>query len=164
GVATIEHGDDGTPEVFKMMKEHGIALCPTVAAGDAIAQYGGWKKGVDPEPPSVARKRATFKAALDAGVTIINGSDVGVYTHGDNARELEIEVSYGMPAVDALRSATSIAAAVLKTNVGEVKEGKLADLVAVDGDPTQNISAIRQVRFVMKGGTVYRAYEAVPAR
>ncbi|MGH9411885.1 MAG: amidohydrolase family protein [Vicinamibacterales bacterium] len=160
GVKTIEHGDEGTPEIFKMMTEHGTALCPTLAARDAIAQYGGWKKGVDPDPPSIQRKRASFKAALDAGVTIINGSDVGVYTHGDNARELEIEVSYGMPAIDALRSATSIAAGVLKMNVGEVKTGKLADLVAVDGDPTRNISAIRQVRFVMKGGTVYRAYEA----
>lgn len=158
GVATIEHGDDGTPEIFQMMKEHDVALCPTVAAGDAIAQYGGWKKGQDPEPPGIARKRASFKAALAAGVTIINGSDVGVYTHGDNARELEIEVSYGMQPIDALRSATSIAGRVLRMNIGEVKEGKLADLVAIDGDPTENISAIRNVRFVMKGGTVYKAY------
>ena len=159
GVATIEHGDDGTPEIFQMMKEHGVALCPTVAAGDAITQYGGWKKGQDPEPPGIARKRASFKAALAAGVTIINGSDVGVYTHGDNARELEIEVSYGMPSIDALRSATSIAGRVLRLNIGEVKPGMLADLIAVDGDPTANISAIRNVRFVMKGGTVYRPYQ-----
>lgn len=160
GVATIEHGDDGTPEIFQMMKEHDVALCPTVAAGDAIAQYGGWKKGQDPEPPGVARKRASFQAALAAGVTIINGSDVGVYTHGDNARELEIEVSYGMQPIDALRSATSVAGRVLRMNIGEVKEGKFADLVAVDGDPTQNISAIRNVRFVMKGGTVYKPFAA----
>ena len=160
GVATIEHGDDGTPEIFQMMKEHDVALCPTVAAGDAIAQYGGWRKGQDPEPPGVARKHASFKAALAAGVTIINGSDVGVYTHGDNARELEIEVSYGMQPIDALRSATSIAGRVLRMNIGEVKEGKLADLVAVDGDPTQRISAIRDVRFVMKGGTVYKPFAA----
>lgn len=160
GVATIEHGDDGTPEIFQLMKEHDVALCPTVAAGDAIAQYGGWRKGQDPEPPGVARKRASFQAALAAGVTIINGSDVGVYTHGDNARELEIEVSYGMQPIDALKSATSIAGRVLRMNIGEIKEGKLADLVAVDGDPTQNISAIRNVRFVMKGGTAYRAFAA----
>ena len=160
GVATIEHGDDGTPEIFQMMKEHDVALCPTVAAGDAITQYGGWKKGQDPEPPGIARKRASFKAALAAGVTIINGSDVGVFTHGDNARELEIEVSYGMSPIAALRSATSIAGRVLRMNIGEVKEGKLADLVAVDGDPTADISAIRNVRFVMKGGTIYRPYQA----
>ena len=159
GVATIEHGDDGTPEIFQMMKEHDVALCPTVAAGDAIAQYGGWKKGQDPEPPGIARKRASFKAALAAGVTIINGSDVGVFTHGDNARELEIEVSYGMQPIDALKSATSIAGRVLRMNIGEVKDGKLADLIAIDGDPTANISAIRNVRFVMKGGTVYKPYE-----
>ena len=162
GVETIEHGDDGTPEVFKLMKDHGVALCPTLAAGDATAQYAGWKKGSQPEPASIARKRASFKAALEAGVTIISGSDVGVFTHGDNARELELMVAYGMAPIDALRSATSIATRVLHMDnrIGTVKPGMLADLAAFDGDPAKDISALHRVRFVMKGGVVYRPYSA----
>jgi imidazolonepropionase-like amidohydrolase len=156
GAETLEHGDGGTPEVFKLMAEHHVALCPTLAAGDATTQYGGWRKGEQPEPPGIARKRASFKAALDAGVTILSGSDVGVFTHGDNAREIEMMVDYGMPAVSALKAATSVAGQVLHMEIGAVKAGMLADLIAVDGDPTKEISAIRRVRMVMKGGTVYR--------
>jgi imidazolonepropionase-like amidohydrolase len=161
GVETIEHGDAGTPDVFKLMAEKKVALCPTLAAGDATAQYAGWKKGSAPEPPGISRKRASFKAALDAGVTILSGSDVGVYTHGDNARELELMVNYGMSADAALESATSIAARVLhmENRIGRVKEGLLADVIAVDGDPTHDISALTRVRFVMKGGAVYRGPE-----
>ncbi len=142
GVETIEHGDGGTPEVFKLMKEHNVALCPTLAVAGANSE----------------RKRASFKAALDAGVTIASGSDVGVFAHGDNVRELEAMVTFGMPIIDVLRSATSIDARVLHMadRIGQVKSGLFADLIAVDGDPTKDISSLRKVKFVMKGGVVYR--------
>lgn len=157
GVATIEHGDNGTPEIFTRMKEKGIALCPTLAAGDAIEQYGGWKKGTDPEPDKIRKKRESFQAALTAGVTICMGGDIGVYTHGDNVREMEMMVAYGMKPLNVLRSATSVNADVFRISeqVGRIKPGLLADIVVVDGNPLQNISQLRKVRLVMKEGVIY---------
>jgi imidazolonepropionase-like amidohydrolase len=158
GVTNIEHGDGGTAEVFSLMASKGIALCPTLAAGDATSQYAGWKKGIDPEPARIRAKRESFALARAQGVTICNGSDVGVFTHGENARELQLLVNYGMTPLDVMRTATATTARVLRMEdrVGSVKPGLWADLVAMDGDPTRDISATTRVRFVMKGGVVYR--------
>ncbi len=157
GVETIDHGDNGTPEVFAMMKDKGVYLCPTVAAGDATTSYRGWKRGTDPDTPGIANKRRTFQMAVDAGVMICNGSDVGVFAHGDNARELELMVNYGLSPLQAVIAATSANARMLhwQDRIGSVRAGLLADLIAVDGDPTTDITATKRVKFVMKDGVTY---------
>jgi len=158
GVETIEHGDGGTVEVFRLMAQRGVALCPTLSVGEAVRQYRGWKKGVGPEPAELTEKRASFRRALAAKVPICAGSDVGVFTHGDEARELELMVEYGMPVLDVLRAATSGNARILHLDdrLGSVRNGLLADLIAVEGDPSEQISALRRVRLVMKGGQLVR--------
>ena len=152
GVETIEHGNEGTPEVFKLMAEYHVALCPTITAATATWPPSG------AETAAQRRKRESFRAALDAGVTILNGSDVGTFPHGDNARELEAMVAYGMTSVAAIKSATSVAARVLhmETQIGRIQPGLLADVAAFDGDPTKDITSLRRVTFVMKNGAIYR--------
>jgi imidazolonepropionase-like amidohydrolase len=158
GVSTIEHGDEGTPEVFQLMKAKGVALCPTLSAGEAVLGYRGWRKGIDREPERIMNKKKSFAAALKSGVTICMGGDVGVYTHGDNAREMELMVEYGMQPMAVLQSATSVNADVFGygDKIGRIKKGLLADLVAVDGNPALDIRQTRQVVFVMKDGIMYK--------
>ncbi|HEX8578581.1 MAG TPA: amidohydrolase family protein [Allosphingosinicella sp.] len=157
GAATIEHGNGGTSAVFALMKRQGVALCPTLAATDAISRYRGWS-GQAPEPQAVREKRESFAAALAARVTMCMGGDVGVYAHGENAREMELMVDYGMKPAAVLIAATGGNARIfgLEGRLGTVRAGLLADLVAVEGDPTRDISAVRKVRLVMKGGKVFR--------
>ncbi|MFS4447111.1 amidohydrolase family protein [Maribacter sp. 2307UL18-2] len=157
GVETIEHGDGGTLEIFKLMKEKGIGFCPTLAAGDAITQYRGWRKGIDPVPERITRKKQSFQMALDAEVPIVFGGDVGVFAHGENYRELELMVDYGMKPIDALKSATAVNAEIFHLEkLGKLKKGYLADIIAVEGNPTKDINAMRKVRFVMKDGRTYK--------
>ncbi|PIB29192.1 amidohydrolase [Maribacter sp. 4U21] len=157
GVETIEHGDGATLELFKLMKEKGIGFCPTLAAGDAIAQYRGWKKGKEPEPERIKKKRSSFKLALESGVAIVFGGDVGVFTHGQNYREMELLVDYGMKPMAVLTSATSQNARMFHLNkLGSLKKGYWADIIAVKGDPLQDISRMKDVVFVMKDGVVYK--------
>ena len=154
GCETLEHGDAGTPEIFKLMASNNVCLCPTLAAGDAVSQYRGWKKGIDPEPERIKNKRLTFKQALDAQVKICFGGDVGVFPHGDNARELEMMVDYGMTPLETLKSATSINADAfhMANRIGRLRKGLLADIIAVEGNPMEDIRAIRKVVLVMKDG------------
>ena len=158
GVETIEHGDGATPEVLELMAVRGVFLCPTLAAVEAISRYAGWDPATQQEPERIQLKRNAFAAALEAGVPICAGSDVGVFTHGDNARELELMVDYGMPPIDVLRAATSGNARMLhlEAEIGSIRPGLIADLVAVGGDPTQDIGALRDVRLVMQAGEIVR--------
>ena len=157
GVETIEHGSAGTPEIFQLMKDKGVAWCPTLAAGEAIAEYQGWKKGEGEDPQRIVDQKASFVAALKAGVIMCAGSDVGVFDHGDNAWELELMVEYGMSPADVLRSATSINAGLLHMGdqIGQVKAGMLAELIAIAGNPIEDISVLRKPTLVMQGDIVF---------
>lgn len=155
GVETIEHGYGGTKEVFTLMKARGVALCPTLAASDAVARYQGWD-GRDPAPKAVELARTSFNAARAARVTMCVGGDVGVFAHGDNVREMELMQAAGMPAREVLSAATAGNARIFRIDpkVGTVRPGLLADLIAVEGNPTDDVRLLRQIRFVMKGGAI----------
>jgi imidazolonepropionase-like amidohydrolase len=153
GVRTIEHGDGGTPEVFALMARNGVALCPTIAAGWSISTYNGWDPERDEEPARVTGKRQSLERARAAGVEICFGGDVGVYDHGDNVLELELMVEMGFSPLEALTAATSTNARIFELDDrGRIEAGRLADLVAVAGDPTTHIGVLRDVRLVMLGG------------
>ncbi|MDO1511398.1 amidohydrolase family protein [Maribacter confluentis] len=156
GVETIEHGDGGTLEIFKLMKEKGIGLCPTLAAGDAITQYRGWNKDMDQEPERIVQKRNSFKKALESGVQIVFGGDAGVFPHGENYREMELMVAYGMKPIKVLQTATTGNASMFHLKrLGQLKTGFLADIIAVKGNPTKDISTMKDISFVMKDGKIY---------
>lgn len=158
GVSVIEHGDNGTEEIFALMKKNNVSLCPTISAGEAVAMYNAASRGIPLDSTRFRVKRKSFQAALRAGVTICMGGDAGVFSHGDNAREMLAMEKYGMSAIEVLRSSTSINADVFGygEKLGNIKPGFLADLIAVQGDPSKDPSSIKRVVFVMKDGKIFK--------
>ena len=159
GADTIEHGYGGTDEVFKLMASHGVAYLPTLTAQEATSEYfQGYVRGKSEPTPGMQRATQAFQLAMKLGVTIGCGSDVGVFAHCTNYRELQWMVRAGMSAEQALTAATATNAKILhqQNALGRIEPGFLADLIAVPGDPTRNIDAIASVAFVMKDGVVYK--------
>jgi imidazolonepropionase-like amidohydrolase len=157
GADTIEHGYAGTPEVFRAMAARHIALCPTIAASEAYARYFQHWNGQEPAPESVQENRRSFQLAMKTGVPICMGGDVGVYTHGKNWLEMDAMQRAEMPAAQVMIAATSGNARIFRlSDRGAIRPGLLADLVAVDGDPTRNVNAVRNIRLVIKGGHIVK--------
>ncbi len=161
---TIEHGSFLTDDLFKLMRDRGTYLVPTLSAGAYVserAQIDGWFPAIV-RPKAIAvgtRIQQTFAAAYKAGVPFAFGTDAGVGPHGENAREFELMVAAGVPPMEALQSATVTAARVLDADadIGTLETGRYADIIAVPGDPAADIGLTRRVGFVMKGGKVVRS-------
>jgi imidazolonepropionase-like amidohydrolase len=151
GVATIEHGNEGTPEIFALLAERDVAYVPTLTAYETLETLRALAK----DHPMVVAKERAFAAARASGVTIANGSDAGVFAHGENARELELLVEHGLTPLQALRAATSVAAGVLRRDdLGVIRAGATADLLAVGGDSLASIGALRDPRLVVSLGRI----------
>lgn len=162
GVHSIEHGTYMTPEVMNLMKEKGTYYVPTITAGKSVADSAKipnyYPALVQPKAATIGPKiQSTFSAAYKAGVKIAFGTDAGVYKHGKNWLEFVYMVEGGMPAMEAIQSATVEASKLLGVwdELGSIKVGKYADIIAVDGDPIQDIKVMGKVSFVMKAGKQY---------